>query len=148
MVKFFLRATSYSTSYDQAGIMLNRFQFMVKGHVGNLIIKNIFIIKIRSAKSLYIVISADLGSRFCIFRRSPRVLLIFRDAIFRYSSNINLQSSITIFSILYLEPLIFFWAQPEDCSERFLLVHMQALRKKLKLVGATMNSFLKTLLGN
>ena len=128
--------------------MLNRFQFMVKGHVGNLIIKNIFIIKIRSAKSLYIVISADLGSRFCIFRRSPRVLLIFRDTIFRYSSNTNLQSSITIFSILYLEPLIFFWAQPEDCSERFLLVHMQALRKKLKLVGATMNSFLRTLLGN
>ena len=147
MVKFFLRGTSYCTSYDQAGIMLNRFQFMVKGHIGNLIIKNISIIKIRSAKSLYIVISADLGSRFCIFRRSPRVLLIFRDAIFRYSSNINLQSSITIFSILYLEPLIFFWAQPEDFSERFLLVHMQALRKKLKLLGATMNSFSKILLG-
>ena len=61
--------------------MLNRFQFMVKGHIGNLIIKNISIIKIRSAKSLYIVISADLVRRFCIFRRSTRVLLIFKDNI-------------------------------------------------------------------
>ena len=147
MVKIFLRGTSYCTSYDQPGIMLNRFQFMVKGHIGNLIIKNISIIKIRSAKSLYNVISADRGSRFCIFWRSTRVLLIFKDNIFRCSSNVNLQSSITNLSILFLEPLIFFWAQPEDCSERFLLVHMQALRKKLKLLGATMNSFSKILLG-
>ena len=148
MVKFFLRGTSYSTSYDQAGIMLNRFQFMVKGHVGNLIIKNIFIIKIRSAKSLYIVISADLGNRFCIFRRSPRILPIFKDTIFRCSSNINLQSSITNFSILYLEPLIFFEHNLKIVLSVFCLYTCKLYARKLKLVGATMNSSSKTLLGN
>ena len=37
----------------------------------------------------------DLGSRLCNFWRSPRVLLIFKDTIFRCSSNINLELSIT-----------------------------------------------------
>ena len=94
MVKFFLRGTSYCTSYGQAGIILNRFQFIVKGHI-RLIIKDITIIKICLTKALYIVISVDFGSRLCSFRRSSRVLLSFKDTIFRCSSNINLETSIT-----------------------------------------------------
>ena len=67
----------------------------MKGHIISLITNNITIIKIGSDKALYLVISADLGSRFCNFGRSPRILLIFKDTIFRCLSNINFESSIT-----------------------------------------------------
>ena len=92
--KVFPQRYSYCTSYGQAGITMNRFQFMAKGHIISFTIKNITIINIGSDKSsIYIEISEDLGSRLCNFRRSPRVLLIFKETIFRCSSNINLKTS-------------------------------------------------------
>ena len=69
---------------------------MVKGYIISLIIKNINIIKVGLIKALYIVISANLDRGLCNFRTIPWVLLIFEDTVFRYSSNINLESSVTL----------------------------------------------------
>ena len=45
-------------------------------------------------KALHIVISANLGRRFCNFRRSPKVMFVFKNTIFRYLWSIDLVSSI------------------------------------------------------
>ena len=45
--------------------MVNRFLFLVRRHIISLISKDITIIKMMSGINVILVISEDLGSRFC-----------------------------------------------------------------------------------
>ena len=92
MVKFFLISTSYCTNYGQAGIILKRFQFKVKGHIISLIIKNITIITVWQKLCIFQLVRI-LVAGFVIFGEVWEFHL--KDTIFRCSSNINLDSSIS-----------------------------------------------------
>ena len=96
MIKTFFRGTSYCTSYAHASIILNTFKFLVKIDLQAWSKQISPWSRWNLTKALNVVISANLGSRLCNFRRGPEVLFILKDTIFRFSSSINLESSITI----------------------------------------------------